>query len=1321
MSLAANYNSNPYFPINPPGSFNPFGPRALLGSEHVVPPQPQLHLVSESDVEEEGELSGGPEGWIHAPQAKTFNNPSATLLGGTSTSSISPAPSADREQPNFTVGFGLDVPDESEEDEVYEEAGAEESSPPDNDGAMEEGDGVLSDNFTTPMHSRHVSKASLAMSVRELAAIARRAEETFAEEDARAEREEIHAIPAVESAWAREEVDRANGVSEWTGSEIGENAPALDNYPDTEVCIIYCSESASHVSSVLYQSTGEYSNPSDEERARAERYLRRKARAQEATPRRLPEFPLPPPVSYGGAPSTSDDMISNPSDEGEIEARRQDYVDPFYHAGTGIAESQSPGRFPRPLPPIPAQLHSRQTSSSMQMNSSTPPAIRTTVSVVHSRANSGVSPASTGNLNPLAKPFVFGAPRQSASFAPTAFNFAEPPTEPEVHRRMHSRQLSMGSKLNAAAAEFKPTGFTFRPPPGGPTFSLPPPSEHTVSLRHVSEDPVSTSPVRAVQGREKRQRRGTVTDDGEEAPSFEHDRSQESRDNIATFKFPRASPPRASNAMFDQEQELDHEKGRASSQAPEEKEDPAERVAKIKLNAAARPFTFSGFTSALSASVSAFSPATINHIQTTALSTEEGKTSEPVGDDTPRADIDSRSESPSRDAPPSSSKGKRPPIPDFRHPVSKNTVPASLFKALVNMEGESATRPTVRSRLSSREVFEHNSRPSLDDLTMPSISRKGANNKKAALENGPIDLFTPVPGSLHMTENLSLLNISGQLRERALSLPLPPSVNDGSVSPAALSDSILSSVHRNHGRDGDLEHYEERLEELLDDKMNQIRHDLAKLTSAKIEESMVSTQKAISQLLSTLKTEHSRRATEDDSRADAQGELDFDLIRTTIEQGQLDLRASLQRDLSEMAQRLELQASVRPEDPSSDVVGLVEDLSARTLSAINGATAELVSHLESVDDFARRRPAEERRALLQELMNALVPHINTLRQDPLDTDYLTMQLSEAVKPHISQLIDLASDKQETAALILKHLTPVLTSFIPQRLDFNAIGSQLASDLNRIAPPPDPHVLKEEVADLVVERLASRLAVRDSAFSPDAIASRLSESLKPLFSMGDNVPSAEAIDSLLVRHEMLQDEHRTLVERHADITARFSVLPDSITSATDALRAAQSELVTKTGALKDFEELQRVLTINSELQTQLSKARASHGQARSEKDVLGERLGSAEAERERLRTEVEALRNARAARDAELAAANAKTTQLEDALAQALERLKASDVILQTHQERVTSLEQSNRDLSQEAHDAKLKVCTPPLFVGICDLTMGGLGKHFGARGCLRCS
>jgi hypothetical protein len=60
----------------------------------------------------------------------------------------------------------------------------------------------------------------------------------------------------------------------------------------------------------------------------------------------------------------------------------------------------------------------------------------------------------------------------------------------------------------------------------------------------------------------------------------------------------------------------------------------------------------------------------------------------------------------------------------------------------------------------------------------------------------------------------------------------------------------------------------------------------------------------------------------------------------------------------------------------------------------------------------------------------LVPHIVAMCPEPVDYELLMEQLSQAVKCHISQLIDLALDKWEMAGLIVERLIPVLPMIYP---------------------------------------------------------------------------------------------------------------------------------------------------------------------------------------------------------------------------------------------------------------------------------------------------
>ncbi|EPS93994.1 hypothetical protein FOMPIDRAFT_161312 [Fomitopsis schrenkii] len=126
------------------------------------------------------------------------------------------------------------------------------------------------------------------------------------------------------------------------------------------------------------------------------------------------------------------------------------------------------------------------------------------------------------------------------------------------------------------------------------------------------------------------------------------------------------------------------------------------------LNAAAKPFTVSRYSGTLGPR-----PAS------------EG------GEDTPPAGPSSEPGAAHNLPYPPTMKSKRAPIPlDFKHPVSTNTVPA------------------VRSRPSSRDIFEHSPRPSLDDLNMPPISHRISRNpmfNEPGLRepSPPNNIFTP--------------------------------------------------------------------------------------------------------------------------------------------------------------------------------------------------------------------------------------------------------------------------------------------------------------------------------------------------------------------------------------------------------------------------------------------------------------------------------------------------------------------------------------------------------------------------------------------------
>ena len=211
------------------------------------------------------------------------------------------------------------------------------------------------------------------------------------------------------------------------------------------------------------QSIGEWSNPSDEERARQRRVHRRllrRAQQEIEKPRRLPNFPRPPDNTIALGLRREEDIISNPSEEELINAEKPDYLDHRY--------SRPPSNMSaRPLPPLP---HSRTASGQISAHDPARAHSRVTSDFGH-QSPPPSSRARRDSLNPFAKPFVFGSAPQTSSWSEESFGGVLIPASAPLH--MHSRHPSLGKPLNAAAQEFKPGGFNFRPPLGVPQFTFP--------------------------------------------------------------------------------------------------------------------------------------------------------------------------------------------------------------------------------------------------------------------------------------------------------------------------------------------------------------------------------------------------------------------------------------------------------------------------------------------------------------------------------------------------------------------------------------------------------------------------------------------------------------------------------------------------------------------------------------------------------------------------------------------------------------------------------------------------------------------------------
>lgn len=1039
---------------------------------------------------------------------------------------------------------------------------------------------------------------------------------------------------------------------------------------------------------------------------------RRVAQQQVDQPRRIPNFPRPPENALGFLSHREADIISNPSEEHLPLGHRAEFL--------GVATEQYHPESPSihgPLASLTMPLpHSRIGSSQYSPHD---PAM------AHSRQGSNhfvypglgmhQSTSSTSrkdSLNPFAKPFVFGAPRESSGSS--WHRLAEQPNPPSMpvpstsYVQTHSRLPSLGKPLNVSAPEFKPGGFSFHLPGApqmpAPALGFPQPQPHPVEPA-VS---VESSPFK-VQGREKRQRRGSSA-------------SMEEGDSMSSFKFPMKLDSSSPQALI--------RRRRSSSFSHSDTQH--------ELNPSAQPFTFAGFSAV--AKAMPWMPLEQDEAQVDPTHANGEET--PNDSSTAKADNSDVRVAEDGDeelvAPPAA-KQKRAPIPlDFKHPVSSNTVPAGLFKALVSNGDPDRTRRSVRSRLSSREIFEHMHRPSMDDDDVALIARTRGR------------LVTD-PGERPSPDND---DVFGSVRHSRRRSSLPDALHDHESSRSLEGMSVLP---QDLSTRMSLHHLETSITQVLDERFAELGRQLSRKEQQNGGAGVsLSTESMMADVISLFRTQLQESATRsmEDSQMDARGELDFQMIKDVVEGGHKELISVVQREIHRVTQHLPTSHAA---NVSQDMVPVVEQIGNRTINAVVEAISELAARQEAV---ALNNPAREDDLIVDKLVNVLSPMMDSLQADPIDYDFLTRELTQAVKPHISQLIDLASDKRETASLIVDRILPLLPSLKNVSIDTDAITMKLITEVRRAIAPIDAFEIKEQVADLVVERLDSRLAVRDKAFNVDIVTSRVTDSVSnlldnlytvpaaldqlatsqkaldekqdsynqsqtqivssiselpgkvgsqfeeviavqkdilkklneptPVVETDSNIPAIKAvIEAISLDQKKLSHQNEAMLSQTKILLDKVNTLPENFSTTANSLQNALADVVTsRDNSKRDLEELRK---LNTEYQVQLTKARGSHGQVRVEKDVLVEKLAIVEADRDRLRAQTTELQEAASAKATETGTLGARNSQLEEALAKALARLQSADVATQANQRSIAELEKANKELSVEKQKLQSRV------------------------------
>ena len=122
------------------------------------------------------------------------------------------------------------------------------------------------------------------------------------------------------------------------------------------------------------------------------------------------------------------------------------------------------------------------------------------------------------------------------------------------------------------------------------------------------------------------------------------------------------------------------------------------------------------------------------------------------------------------------------------------------------------------------------------------------------------------------------------------------------------------------------------------------------------------------------------------------------------------------------------------------------------------------------------------------------------------------------------------------------------------VDLDSIVGRLTSELRTLVGPLDAHEIKEQVSDLVVERLDSRLAVRDRALNLDALSEKVAENVRSLVAPLADVQ--RKIEDLAAKEPVVATQNIDLSAIQKDILGALSDLPQRMSAATEALTSAQ---------------------------------------------------------------------------------------------------------------------------------------------------------------------
>ena len=927
-----------------------------------------------------------------------------------------------------------------------------------------------------------------------------------------------------------------------------------------------------------------YSNPSDEEAAREARKQRRKARKMldaQGVPRRraltggtLPsssigEGEVVTPMN-GGAQRAQQDILSNPSDEGA----GLDY-------GTFGESDEEFGRTrPAPL-----------------------------------KAGDTTAPNTAPSLNPTAKVFQFGGKSSAATSAPANYdNVSGAPTHFRLPSIQHSSfggsafsgvdKLSDRKSLSATAPAFTPSAFTFQAPGGAPKL----PQRSAIPAQQMQS---SEEPGRANQGREKRQRFGAGAVRGP-LDDFDEDEEDSASNPV--------SAPAASNGFDASAGSFMPTWARAAPAQPSKRPGPPNFQGPVAKDLAATTL----LTKPVSKPISIRKP-------------DEFEAS--AGDDTITMSVPKPAAQPFT----------------FTSKIARSAnEPKSSLTAM--LDAHAGSTPPQHAISNKR----HHPRDASISLSEAFEDGSKEDNVEEELQD--------IIEELGQRLDKSLEHWADRILHEVHTAASAPSTKAMSQVAAPAADQVAPM---------------KSLEQKLSESLNEL--------SSRVSNLMTSVQAQSASVEVARRDSDTRpKSDEDDSYSkgpgghrplDAQGELDFDYVQDVLDSRMDNMLERLQKVFQSAlidAARKEAESSEgrskEATELSAEAIGrLADTVGFRVRSAVDNLQAIL---LDAVHEQPRAilSSVEENGQKLQGQLQALTPIAGTMEslKDTLDKRF------ERFEAALAEGRSAIADSVEVS--LVNAITPHLESLRQEHLDADVLAARVTSGL---IPLLDGH--RSDAPDQIVETILKELRPKlQSLPSQESLSPTIAGSMTPMSEIQKTIsaelrehsfnldPVIALMEPLLSKQEDAKSMVKQVLARQSEIDNTLSFLPSAINAKTEIFLSAaqQSQEVQK-------QILERLTQFADE--SDISQVRASN--LEDERDDLLQKLDKTRHEAAERHADVNEAR-------AELSAANSYISTLKDEVTRLEGRLEEAEKASAEASEQISDMRSRQRDAVEAQHAAE---------------------------------